>query len=212
MRVLLLLLCLGLAPAARAEGEPPGIFDHWILALSWSPGWCAAEGAARGSPQCDSDRRLGWILHGLWPQYETGWPSECPTGAAPPSAALAREMSAIMGTTGLVHHEWRRHGTCSGLSARAYFDRSRAAYDSIARPRALRSGDRPDRLPARAIEDAFLEANPGLEPDMITITCKAARIREARICLHRETLRPIPCGPDTRRDCRLEDALLDPIP
>ena len=83
MRILLaLLMSTGLA---RAEGEVAGDFDYYVMALSWSPTWCALEGDDRGSPQCDDDADNGWVLHGLWPQYEQGWPSYCRTNARNPS-------------------------------------------------------------------------------------------------------------------------------
>lgn len=193
---------------ARAEGERPGDFDYYVLALSWSPAWCAAVGDARSSPQCDRD--LGWVLHGLWPQYESGWPSECPSDYRGPSETLAGQMTDIMGDRGAVRHQWRRHGTCSGLDAEAFFDLSRQAYDSVARPQVLRDLDREVTLPASVIEEAFLEANPGLDPDQITITCRDGGIREARICLTRD-LEPRTCGADVIRDCRLDDARFLPI-
>jgi hypothetical protein len=70
---------------ALAEGERAGDFDYYVLSLSWSPTWCALKGDAQGSPQCD--RALGWVLHGLWPQHEDGWPSFCRTTAARSDAA-----------------------------------------------------------------------------------------------------------------------------
>ena len=61
-----------LASAAAAKGERTGEFDYYVMALSWSPNWCALEGAAKGSPQCDTKEDHGWVLHGLWPQYHRG--------------------------------------------------------------------------------------------------------------------------------------------
>lgn len=62
----------------RAQ-DVAGEFDYYVTALSWSPNWCALEGDARGSPQCDCTTEFGWVLHGLWPQYEDGWPQHCRT-------------------------------------------------------------------------------------------------------------------------------------
>ena len=36
--------------AAHAEGEPAGRFDYYVLALSWSPNWCATTGDANARP------------------------------------------------------------------------------------------------------------------------------------------------------------------
>ncbi|SFR08888.1 ribonuclease T2 family protein [Poseidonocella sedimentorum] len=210
MRLLLLPLLAMLCSPALADGEPAGEFDYYVLSLSWSPTWCALEGDARNSEQCDPARDHGWVLHGLWPQYHQGWPQYCRTSARNPSRAETRGMADIMGTGGLAWYQWKKHGVCSGLSSEVYFDTARAAYEAVNRPPLLRQLERPVTLPAALIEEAFLKANPGWEPDMITITCKAGRIQEARICLSKG-LDPVPCGQDVVRDCTMSDALLDPV-
>lgn len=209
-RLFALLLAFGVALAAPVRADSAGVFDYYVLALSWSPGWCDRTGAARGSEQCAPGRALGWTLHGLWPQHEEGWPEYCTTPHAPPSRAQTGAMADIMGTSGLAWHQWRKHGTCSGLSAADYFAQSRRAYDSVTRPEALRSLDRPVTLPATLIEEAFLNDNPGLSPDMLTVTCRDGQIQEVRICLTR-ALEPRLCAADTRRDCAARDALFLPI-
>ncbi len=203
-----ILIAIVLATAARAEGERPGAFDYYVLALSWSPSWCAVEGDARGAPQCGRD--LGWSLHGLWPQREVGWPSWCTGAGRDPTRRETGEMVDIMGSGGLAWHQWRKHGRCSGLDGPGYLALSRAAYAAIERPALLRELRRPVRLPAKVVEAAFVEANPGLAPDMITVTCRDGRVMEARICLTK-ALGLRRCGPDVLRDCALEDALLDPV-
>ncbi len=203
-----LLLLLFSATLANADGEPAGEFDYYVLSLSWSPTWCALEGDARGSPQCD--RPLGWVLHGLWPQYERGWPANCPTVHRNPSRTQTEAMADIMGTSGLAWYQWQKHGRCSGLAADDYYRLARLAYDRVNRPEVLRKLDRPVKLPASVIEEAFLQANPSLTADMLTITCKDGRIQEARLCLTRD-LTPRPCAPDVRRDCTMTNALLDPV-
>ncbi|MBO6603319.1 MAG: ribonuclease T2 [Roseicyclus sp.] len=208
IRMLLALVLM--AGAVRADGEPAGAFDYYVLALSWTPSWCAIEGDARGSDQCDPGRGFGFTLHGLWPQFERGWPSYCPTTERMPSRAMTGDMSDIMGSSGLAWHQWRKHGVCSGLSARDYFALSREAYGRISRPALLRQLDREVRLPAAVIEEAFLEANPALEPDMLTVTCRDGRVQEVRICLTRE-LEPRRCGTDVMQDCRMRDAVFSPI-
>ena len=183
MRVIALCAVLCLPLMARADGEKAGDFDYWVLALSWSPNWCEIEGYAKGSEQCNPRHDFGWTLHGLWPQYQRGWPAYCPTAERPPSRAMTRDMSDIMGTAGLAWHQWKKHGSCSGLSAAGYFEASRAAYEAVVRPVVFRKLDRPVRLPAAVVEEAFLKDNPALEADGITVTCRDGRIQEARICL-----------------------------
>lgn len=206
MRWLMILLLT--AGFARAEGDRAGEFDYYVMALSWSPNWCRIEGDAKKSPQCEEDH--GWILHGLWPQFHRGWPSYCNTPERQPSRTMTGEMADIMGTSGLAWHQWKKHGTCSGLSARAYFDLSREAYNSVTRPPVFRKLDKSVTLPASVVEDAFLKANPELDKDMLTITCRDGFINEARVCLSKD-LEPVPCGSDVIRDCRMTNAKFDPL-
>ncbi|WP_425099514.1 ribonuclease T2 family protein [Tropicibacter sp. S64] len=211
MRILVIWVLTMLAGMVSAEGEKAGQFDYYVLSLSWSPTWCALEGEGRGSPQCDAEADFGWVMHGLWPQYHRGWPSYCRTDARQPSRALTASMEDIMGSPGLAWYQWKKHGVCSGLTPEAYFDLARRAYASVTRPAVFRKLDKPVRLPATLVEEAFLKENPGLTPDMLTITCQAGRIQEARLCLSK-TLEPVPCGRDVVKDCSLKDALFDPIP
>ncbi len=208
MRLVLLLLII--AGAATAQSDRAGKFDYYVLALSWSPTWCAIEGDARNSPQCDASEDHGWIMHGLWPQYQRGFPSHCQSAERPPSRAMTADMADIMGSSGLAWYQWKKHGSCTGLSAPDYYDLSRKAYASVNRPEVFRKLSKPVRLPAKVVEDAFLKANPDWEPDMLTITCRDGRIQEARLCLSKE-LDPVPCGQDVVRDCRMSDALFDSV-
>lgn len=213
MRLILLMLglCAATTGGLRAEGERAGLFDYYVLSLSWSPGWCATDGDARASPQCDPRHDFGWVLHGLWPQREDGgYPSYCRTAARDPSRAETAAMADIMGTDGAAWYQWKKHGRCSGLTAGTYLGAARLAYERIEMPVAFTRLNRDVSLPARVVEEAFLAANPGLTPEMITITCKGPRIQEARICLSRR-LEPRPCGPGVQRDCTMTDALMEAI-
>ncbi|MFK7875504.1 MAG: ribonuclease T [Paracoccaceae bacterium] len=205
-----ILIWLFSAGLAFANGEKSGEFDYYVLALSWSPNWCELEGDARNSPQCDAKHDHGWVLHGLWPQFHKGWPAFCPTTQRAPSRAMTKDMGDIMGTSGLAWHQWKKHGTCSGLSARDYYALSRDAYQTVTRPQIFRKLDRSVKLPAAVVEEAFLKANPNFDPDGVTITCRSGHIQEARICLSK-SLDPVPCGQDVIRDCKLKDALFTPI-
>ncbi|MGR3314158.1 ribonuclease T2 family protein [Roseovarius indicus] len=208
MRVFLVLLLW--ASAALADGEKAGKFDYYVLALSWSPTWCALEGDARNSPQCDETADYGWVLHGLWPQYHRGWPAHCPTAERPPTRTMTEAMTDIMGSSGLAWYQWKKHGSCSGLSAPDYYALAREAYARVKRPDVFRKLKDPVKLPASVVEQTFLKANPGLEPDMLTITCRDGRIQEARLCFSK-SLDPVPCGRDVVKDCQMKNALFAPI-
>ncbi len=198
------------ALAARAEGERAGDFDYYVLSLSWSAAWCALEGDSRDDPQCDAGRGLTFVLHGLWPQNESGWPSFCRTGERDPTRAETAAMADIMGGSGLAFYQWKKHGRGSGLSAPDYYRTAREAFGRVKVPKVFRDVSRPLTLPASVIEDAFLEANPGLARDQITITCAEGLILEVRLCLTPD-LGFRRCGTNAIRDCRLKDAVLEPV-
>lgn len=204
---MILATCAWGAPAL-AEGERGGAFDYYVLSLSWSPTWCVLEGDDRGSPQCG--RRVGWVVHGLWPQFEAGWPSFCRTTARDPSRRETAAMADVMGDAGNAWHQWRKHGRCSGLSPAEYYATARAARDRVAVPEVFERLDKAVSLPAAVVEEAFLEANPGWEADMVTITCRAGMIQEARVCLTKD-LDPRRCGTDVVRDCQMQDAVMEPL-
>jgi ribonuclease T2 len=203
MRSLVLAFALALPAAAQ---DRAGEFDYYVLALSWQPTWCALEG--EGSEQCT--RPAGWTLHGLWPQHERGWPSDCRTSMRDPSRRETAGMADIMGSAGLAWYQWQRHGRCAGLDPADYFALARTAYGNVTRPEVLRQLDEPVRLPAGVVEEAFLRDNPDLTDAGLTVTCKSGHVQEIRICLTRE-LKPRDCAPDIRRDCNVADAILLPI-
>lgn len=115
----------------------------------------------------------------------------------------------LMGSASLAFYQWRKHGACSGLSGPGYYHTTRAAADRITVPALFSAITRPLRVPVAVIEDAFIEANPGLGRDAITVTCRSGALAEVRICLDRD-LHLRDCAPDAARDCRRP--LLDLLP
>lgn len=195
------LMAATLGPLPAVAQDEAGDFDYYVLALSWSPSWCAGEGAGSDAEQCEAGRRTGFVVHGLWPQYERGWPQDCATEARDPSRAETAAMADVMGSGGLAWYQWKKHGRCAGLSSAEYFDTLRDAADAVTIPPAYARLPRDLTLPPRAVEDAFLAVNPGMLRDGVTVTCDHGAVDEVRVCLTRDlTLRP--CAPDSRRDCR----------
>ena len=201
---------LALFAAPTYAEDRAGAFDYYVLSLSWSANWCALEGDGRNSPQCDDSTEFGWVMHGLWPQYDYGYPANCRTSERPPSRQQTEAMADIMGTLGLAWYQWNKHGVCAGLPADDYFAVARAAYDRVTRPAVFRKLEKTVTLPASLIEDAFVKENPDMPRDGITITCQQGYIQEARICLTRD-LEFRTCGADVIRDCALTSAQFDPM-
>ena len=121
----------------RRQGEP-GQFDYYVLVLSWSPSFCA-DSAERDpsrtarNPQC-GPRPFSFVVHGLWPQYETGFPEFCEVPAPRLNRTIVSSMIDLMPSSNLIFHEWDRHGTCAGVPANAYFDNVRKARSAVKIP------------------------------------------------------------------------------
>lgn len=194
------------ANADRARSVPRGSgFDFYVLSLSWSPTWCAENDRAGKTAQCNGDRPYGFIVHGLWPQNERGFPAFCPSrdGDRVPGA-LGRGLFDIIPSMGLIGHQWRKHGTCSGLDQRAYFSVLRAARERVHIPRSLENADARRRLSPAAIETALADANPGLTRQGVAVTCGDDRLDEIRICLTRD-LAFRACSEVDRGGCQARD-------
>lgn len=184
--VLGLWLCLALPgelSAQKSGTNVPGDFSYYVLTLSWSPSYCEAEGDRANRFQCDSGRPYHFVVHGLWPQYERGWPDYCPSATSRPPESVVRGMLSIMPSPGLVRHEWKKHGTCSGLSVNGYFDLVREARERIRIPPAFQKIESYVMVEPGAVETAFRTANPGIAADGIAVTCDRRRLREVRICM-----------------------------
>jgi ribonuclease T2 len=177
---------------AEGHRDRAGDFSYYVLVLSWSPTFCAAERGRRFEPQCERSgaRSYGFVLHGLWPQFERGWPQSCwsaDRGYVP--EAVARQMLDIMPSRPLIFHEYRAHGTCSGLGPQRYFALARALFEKIVIPERYRAPSDPRLTVARdeLVRD-FIAVNPGLEPDMIALACRGPgeRLKDVRICFDRD--------------------------
>lgn len=209
VRLVRLLILLAVWPVAALAGDVPGRFDFYLLSLTWSPSYCAAEGGARDDAQCENGRHYGFLVHGLWPQYERGYPEDCPTRVFPAEADI-RGLSDLMPARGLVRHEWQKHGACSGLAPADYLKTIRAARERVRIPAAFQNIDGYKTVSPAEVEAAFVAANPGLGPEGVAVTCDGRRLREVRICLTRD-LGFRACDEVDRRACRADRVVLPPV-
>lgn len=186
-------------------------FDFYVLALSWSPTFCDSEAAGRNREQCGEDKDFGWVVHGLWPQNENGWPENCPTpeGSRVPER-IGRTVMDIMPSMGLIGHQWRKHGSCSGLGMSDYFKLARQAHDAIRIPPELSGLESESRTSPQAVEAAFIRSNPGLTRSAVAVTCDRERVDEVRICLDR-SLGFRACPEVDSRSCRRSDITIPPL-
>jgi len=210
---------LGLVAASPTVAQDqrqnePGKFDYYVLALSWSPSYCEASEERRPEqrrpdPQC-GPRPYSFVVHGLWPQYENGFPEYCQVPAPRLNRDIVAAMLDLMPSPRLVFRQWDRHGVCSGLPPSGYFEAVRKARATIKIPAEFIDLKAPLTVTPAEVEDAFVKANPGLALEGIAVRCDKRRLREVRICLTRE-FQFQGCPEVDRRSCRRESLTMPPV-
>ncbi|MBN9042710.1 MAG: ribonuclease T [Rhizobiales bacterium 62-47] len=204
----------GSASAQDRRQSAPGQFDFYVLSLSWSPSFCEAArergGITRSQQVQCGGRPYSFVVHGLWPQYERGFPDYCERPAPRLARNIMTSMLDLMPAPGLIFNEWDKHGTCSGLGPRGYFEAIRKARAGVKIPPEFLELSQPMTVTPAAIEAAFVKVNPGLSQSAIAVTCDRSRLSEVRICMTKD-LQFRACEEIDRRACRRDTVVMPPI-
>lgn len=189
------------APRSKTNGGQPGNFDYYVLALSWSPEFChnhAEKVECRGG-------HYGFIVHGLWPQFAHGYPENCSDQT---SIVSLPESVDVMPDPELIRHEWKTHGTCSGLEPGAYFNLIRQAFSSIKVPSRFEHPTHSFSIAPSQVKREFLAANPRLQSEDLVVSCGNNYLTGVSICLTK-SLEPMACG--SLNDCRANVIRVPPV-
>ncbi len=188
------------APAAAPVLLPdmPGQFDYLVLSLSWSPDYCATNGN-NDPQQCSIGKKLGFVLHGLWPQNTRGYPSNCSNEPLP--ASVKARFPGLYPNPSLYDHEWSKHGTCTGLSPEEYMRAASQIKQSVVIPAAYRAPEQPFRTSADQLKQAFSLANPSFDPTGFEPNCSGSGrfLKELYVCFSRQG-QPTACGAELHKD------------
>jgi ribonuclease T2 len=198
-------------PPASPTMVAPGNFDFYLLTLSWSPGFCDTGGAEKSPDQCSAGANLGFVVHGLWPQFQHGYPSDCDPSPRPVSRMALEETHGVFPNEGLARYEWRKHGTCTGLSPEAYFASVKRARASIEIPDAFNAPRQQQSMAPLDIQRAFLDANPDLRPQTMAIGCSGGELQEVRLCFSKDLRDFVDCPEVTRATCRASSIAIAPV-
>jgi ribonuclease T2 len=199
------------APPQSATMVAPGNFDFYLLTLSWSPGFCETGGAAKSPEQCSVGANLGFVVHGLWPQFQHGYPSDCDPNPRPVSRVALEETHGVFPNEGLARYEWRKHGTCTGLSPEAFFASVKRARASIAIPDAFDAPSAQQTMAPIDIQRAFVAANGGLRLETMAIGCARGELQEVRLCLSKDLRQFVSCPEVARATCRSQTVVVAPV-
>ncbi|MDM8515716.1 thermonuclease family protein [Desulfobacterales bacterium HSG16] len=195
--VLLVIACLLFSSYSAAydqkkcDRDIPGEFHHYKLAISLSQEWCIANDRLE-EMQCDVE----FIVHGLWPQCQKGYPYRCKNFDPELIDDINKsEIYKFMPSDFLIRHEWKTHGTCSGLKRSEYFKKAADFYSSITLP-SFKAGE----YSKEAVMKKIIEVNKGfLARENIELCCDEKgrkkdddTLDEIRICFSKDGI-PIEC-------------------
>jgi ribonuclease T2 len=212
--ILAMLLVLAWCGTGHAKQPQAGAFDYFVLSLSWSPTYCASDAGRNDDTQCSPGRRFAFIVHGLWPQYQQGWPQNCATAETWVSQYEIDKMLPIMPSKKLIIHEWKKHGSCAGISQSEYFRATRLLFEKVKVPaRYLSPTEDVLTTPEQLVTD-FVKTNKGLSANMLSAQCgnskDRARLSELRVCLDKRG-NFAACGGNESRSCQAKQLVMPQV-
>jgi ribonuclease T2 len=180
-------------PSKPRSGQNAGEFSYYMLVLSYAPDFCNEPGGNKDPRECGDGRHIGFVVHGLWPQSDTGRGPENCGAARPISQDIIRATLSYIPTASLIQHEWKAHGACSGLDAASYFALLRRARDSVTVPDELNQPTHQVQFSQHDIQAKMASANPSFKPNAFRVSCyHDDNPQEIRICLNKD-LSPRAC-------------------
>jgi ribonuclease T2 len=205
------------APAvSAAETAPPAppvateVFDYYVMTLSWAPGFCDLGGQETSSPECAAGSSDGFVVHGLWPDNEYRPNPEACLGHEATPADLAFEHG-VYPNDRLAAYEYRKHGTCTGLSAHDYFATVREVKARLNIPAMFKAPQQPLRMAPEDVEKAFMAANPNLRPDNMAVTCAYGELTDVRFCIAKDLSSYAVCRKVSRHTCQRGSITVAPV-
>ena len=188
-----------------------GDFDFYVLTLSWSPGFCDTGGSERGGDQCAVGAGQGFVVHGLWPENnDRPYPSDCDSASYIPGAAL-RLTHGVYPAEGLARYEYRKHGTCTGLTPENYFAAVKYAREKIVIPPQLQGPREKLDVAPSDIENAFISTNPGLTSANFALGCSRGELTDVRICIPKSLDGFVDCRKIAGHSCHARSLAVAPL-
>ncbi|MGQ0701183.1 MAG: ribonuclease T2 family protein [Panacagrimonas sp.] len=197
----LMLMAVLVSAPIRALDPPP---TAWVLSLTWWPESCYALKRAGNAAACGAAQ--GFVVRGLSAKENIDAAAACAEPAALSDALmdeLIRRMAPLIPDAETVREQWKQFGTCSGLAAETYFARVEEARRAVQMPDSFLSGRANQRISKTQFEEAFLETNPGMGAEALTIECRSHYLTEVRVCLDGD-MKPRTCGADVGDICERE--------
>ena len=201
------------AVAQTAPSTPPVAttqFDYYVMTLSWAPGFCDLGGKETSSPECAEGSGDGFVVHGLWPNNEYRPNPESCRGEDATPADLDDEHG-VYPNDRLAAYEYRKHGTCTGLSPHDYFATVRSVQSRLKIPQMFQATNEELHMAPEEIEQAFMTANPNLRPDNMAVSSSNGELVDVRFCLAKDRSSYAVCRKVARHTCQRVSIMVAPV-
>ena len=181
-------------------------FDSHVLAVSWQPAFCELQGGDKKECLTLNQRRFDashFTLHGLWPNRKScgrgyGYCGDvkqkplnfCGYPALRLEPAVRESLGIVMPSakagTCLQRHEWWKHGSCSGLTANAYFSLSLGLLKQINQSTFVSDfmvSNIGQRVTRKAFNEAFDQSFGANSYQRVALQCRKGLLTELQIAL-----------------------------
>ena len=111
----------------------------------------------------------------------------------------------------LAAYEYRKHGTCTGLSAHDYFATVRSVRMRLNIPPQFQAPHEQLRMAPEEVERAFMAANANLRPDNMAVTCSNGELMDVRFCLAKDLSSYAVCRKVARHTCQRGSIVVAPV-
>lgn len=245
-KILAIALCI-LAAATKAFGDDFTSCDHgdmnpncnykaqdeWtfmVLAQTWEGTFC--NDGCCVLPSSISKLTSGVTIHGLWPNYDSGYPSCCKCSYTETevdnyinnNAQMYRDINTYwpsLKKCKFIHYEWAKHGTCAasvynGDTGYAdYFNTAITLHKKWNLYSIITSAVTPSnttKYPASKITSA-IEKKVGTS---VALSCSSGKLAEIRICFEHPTSatklnpNPINCSSSIWNGCTSSSTIIVP--
>src|SRR6185437_9536985 len=182
----------GLLTAGRREGMPRLALG---LALSLALAGPSLDALAETAPPVATAQFDYYVMTLSWA------PGFCDLGG----------QDSVYPNDRLAAYEYRKHGTCTGLSAHDYFATVREVKARLNIPPMFKAPAHPLRLAPEEVERAFIEANPNLRADNMAVTCSNGELMDVRFCIAKDLSSYALCRKVARHTCQRGSIVIAPV-
>lgn len=177
-------LLLNIGAHGQNKGAP-GKFDFYVLDMPWGPEFCGIKDVSK-----DCKPQPGFVLHGLWPQFNNDtWPVFCSNERGPEDF---RSNLDITPDLQLLQHEWEKHGTCSAVGPQRFFEMEHKAFRTVRVPNEFRHVTADEFFTPEWILASFALENASFPPGSFSVSCKDDKLTAVEACFSKD-LQPVSC-------------------